>query len=197
MRDEDDGFAVLLHGLEHPEQLLRFLRCEYCRRLVQDKDIRSPVEYLDDLYGLLLGHGHLVDLLIRIYLKAVLFPDLLHLGGDGLPVQLPFFLKTKNYVLGSSEDVHQLEVLMDHSYLVVEGILRGFDGYRPAVYKDLSLIGEIDPGQHVHESGLSGTVFSKERHDHSAVQVKIHRIIGHIGSEPLGYPSEFHCMCGF
>ena len=189
--DEDDGLAVLLHGLQHVEELLGLLRRKHRRRLVQDKDIRSPVEDLDDLYG------HLVDLLIRIYLETVFLSDLLYPGGDDLPVQLAFFLQSQNDILSSRKHVHQFEVLMDHSYLVVEGIFGGFDGYRLAVDQDLSLIGEIYPGQHIHECGLAGTVLSQKRHDHAAIQIKIHRIIGNVGSESLGYPSEFHCMCGF
>ena len=39
-------------------------------------NIRPPVEYLYDLHRLLLGNGHIVDLLIRVNVEAVFLTDL-------------------------------------------------------------------------------------------------------------------------
>ena len=51
---------------------------------------------------------------------------------------------------------------------------------------DLSLVGEIDAGEHVHQSGLAAAVFAQQRQDLTLVQLHIDGVVGHHGAEPLG-----------
>ena len=53
--DEDDRHAFAVEGLEDREELARLLRREDGRRLVEDQDVRSAVERLQDLHPLLLS----------------------------------------------------------------------------------------------------------------------------------------------
>ena len=55
----------------HGEELVRLLRGEHGGRLVENEDVRAAVEHLDDLDGLLLRDGHVVDLLIGVDVEAV------------------------------------------------------------------------------------------------------------------------------
>ena len=86
MRDDDDGLSGVAHIAQHGEKLVRLLRGENCGRLVEDEYIRAAVERLDDLDSLLLGNGHIVDLLLRIHLKAVGGAYLI--DSRGYPVQV-------------------------------------------------------------------------------------------------------------
>ena len=78
MGDDDDRFAVALHVAHNGKQLVCLLRGEHGSRLVQNQNVRAAVEHLDDLNGLLLRNGHIVDLLIGIYFKTVTLGNLLH-----------------------------------------------------------------------------------------------------------------------
>ena len=53
--DEDDRQALALEGLEDPEELDGLLRRQHRGRLVEDEDVRPPVERLQDLDALLLA----------------------------------------------------------------------------------------------------------------------------------------------
>ena len=59
--DEDDRHALAREVPEDGEQLDGLLRCENCRRLVEDEDVRPPVERLQDFDALLLAHGDVLD----------------------------------------------------------------------------------------------------------------------------------------
>ena len=55
--------------------------------LVQNQNIRPAIEDLHDLHRLLLGNGHIVDLLVGVHVKAVGIANLLHLGSDLIHIQ--------------------------------------------------------------------------------------------------------------
>ena len=122
VRDDDDGLAVVAHAAQDGEELVRLLRGEHGGRLVEDEDVRAAVERLDDLDRLLLGHGHIVDLLVRVEVEAVALADAADARGRGLEIEL--FIETERDVLSGGEDVDQLEVLVDHADAVAVGIAR-------------------------------------------------------------------------
>ena len=72
------------HVAQHGEELVRLLGRQDRGGLVQNEDVRAAVEHLDDLNGLLLGNGHIVDLLRRVDIEAVGTADLADLCGSGL-----------------------------------------------------------------------------------------------------------------
>ena len=59
--DEDDRLALLGQAAHDREQLLRLLRGQHRRRLVEDEDVRAAVERLQDLDPLLLADGDVLD----------------------------------------------------------------------------------------------------------------------------------------
>ena len=81
MGNDNDGAAIGSHVPKHREKFFCLLRSQDRRRLVQDQDVGSAVQHFDDLNGLFLGNGHLINFLIRIYLKAIL----IHKSFDFLP----------------------------------------------------------------------------------------------------------------
>ena len=56
MADEDDAASAFSQPAQEQEDLLRFLRCEHGRGLVEDQDARIAVQRLEDLDALLLAH---------------------------------------------------------------------------------------------------------------------------------------------
>ena len=161
MGDDDEGLAVRLHVAHDGEELVRFLRGEHGGGLVQNEDIRAAVEHLDDLNGLLLRNGHIVDLLIGVNVETVLVADLLDLFACFGQVELAF--KAKDDILRCGEEIDKLEVLVDHADAVLERVLGGGDRHRFAMNVNLSLVGEVDAGEHVHQRGFAAAVFAEQR----------------------------------
>ena len=160
MGNDDDSLAVISHFPEDIKQLLGLLRCQYGGRLIQDQNIRTTVQYLYDLYRLLLGYGHIIDLLLRVHFKTVFIADLLDFTGSFFNVQSTF--QTQNNILGGRQYIDQLEMLMHHTDSQPQCILGRSDDLFLTVNKDLPLIRKINTGEHIHQCRLTAAVFSKQ-----------------------------------
>ena len=183
--DDDEGLAVGLHVAHDGEQLVRLLRGQHGGGLVQNQNIGTAVQHLDDLHSLLLGHGHVVDLHVRVDIKAVLITDVLDLLT--CIVQVKLALQAEDDILGGGEQVDQLEVLVDHADTQIEGILGRCDGHRLVVDVDLPLVGEIDAGEHIHQRGLAAAVLAQQGQDLAFVQFKVYIFVcDDLAAEPLG-----------
>ena len=64
--DQDDGNALLAQGIENAEELNGFLRRQHAGRLIEDQDVGTAVERLQDLDALLLAHRQVAGQRIRI-----------------------------------------------------------------------------------------------------------------------------------
>ena len=163
--DDDDGLAVGAHVAQDGEELFGLLGGKDGGGLIQNQDVRPPVEHLEDLHRLLLRHRHVVDLFAGIDVKAVLFADLLHPAGGGPEIEGPLPLQAQDDVLCRGEHVHQLEVLGDHADAQGVGVLGGADGDLPPAHADVSLVWEVDAGDHVHQGGLAASVRAPDRYN--------------------------------
>ena len=83
-------------------------------------------------------------------------------------------------------------MLMDHADAVVECVFGGGDGHRLAVNIDLSLIGKVDAGKHIHQRGLAAAVFTQQRQDLAFAQFQIDGVVRHDLAEPLRYVFHFY-----
>ena len=141
-------------------------------------------------------YGHVVNLLHRVNLEAVALAYLLDLGGHALNVQPPLAGQAEDDVLRRREHVHQLEVLVYHAYTEVKGVLgRAYYDLAP-VDEYLTLVGEIDAGEHVHERGLAAAVLTKQGKYLSLVDVEPHLVVGLDRAEGLGDVAHLH-RCNF
>ena len=190
VRDDDDRLAVVAHPAQDAEQLLGLLRGEHGGRLVEDEDVRAAVEHLDDLHRLLFGDRHLVDLLHRVDLKAVLLADLLDAPRRLLQAETPAVLKTEDDVFGGGEDINQLEVLVNHADAVCKCVLRRTDDDRLPVDEDLARIREIDARDHVHQRGLAAAVLTEDGEDLAAVDLQADVVVGDDAAEGLRDPAQ-------
>ena len=176
--DEDDGLAVGAHVAHDLEQAVRLLRGQNGGRLVEDQDLRSAEQNLDNLDGLLLRNGKIVDLGHRIEVEAILFADGGNLLCRSANVELALFLQTENDILRDRQDIDQLEMLMDHADAVGKGVLGGADLDLHAVFQNVPLLRHVDTGQHVHQRGLAAPVFSEEAQDLAALDSQVHTVVG-------------------
>ena len=197
VRDDDDGLAVFLHVAQNGEELFRLLRGEDGGRLVEDQDVRAAVEHLDDLHGLLLRNGHIIDLLRRIDLKAVTVADFLHFGVGGPDVQPAALVQAEDDVFRGGKNVNELVVLVDHADLVVKGVLRGADGDGLAVSKNFALIRKVDARQHVHQGRLTAAVFTQQGENLTAPQTQTDAVVCDDGAEAFGDVSQLNCVNSF
>ena len=184
--DDDDGLAVGLHIAQDGEELVGLLGGENRGGLIQNEDVGAPVEDLDDLHRLLLGDRHIIDLLARVDIEAILFADGLDIPGHRFPVQLTLPLQTQDDVLRGRQNIHQLKVLVDHTDAQTEGVLGGADGYRLAVHLNLAAVGEIDAGEHIHQRGLAAAVLPQQGQDLAPFHIQADGVVGHHLTEGFG-----------
>ena len=184
--DDDDGLAVRLHAAQHVEQAVDLLGRQHGGGLIQDEDIRTAVEHLDDFHRLLLGDGHIVDLLLGINMETVFLSDLGNAGIDVLQIVPALLVHAQHNVFGGGKQIHQLEVLMNHADFQVKGVLRGADDHFLPALKDLALIREVDAGDHVHQGGLAAAVLTENGQDLTLVHIQVNIVVGHNAAKPLG-----------
>ena len=113
MGNNYNSLAGISHFPENVKELLCLLRCQYSGRLIQDQDIRTTIQHLYNLHGLLLGYRHIIDFLLRIYFKTVFVTDLLYFTGCLLDIKPAF--QTQDDILGSGKYIDQLKMLMHHT----------------------------------------------------------------------------------
>ena len=183
--DDDDRAALGLHLPQNVEELFGLLGGEHGGGLVQDQDLRAPVEHLQDLHRLLFGDAHLPDGLFRVDLQAVGLAQALHLGPQGLAGG-HFAGHAQHDVLHGGEHLHQLEVLVDHADAQGPGVHGGRDGHRLAVHEDLAGVRVVDAREHVHQCGLAAAVLAQQRQHLAVVDLQVDGVVGHHGAEGLG-----------
>ena len=166
--------------------MVGFLGGEDGGGLVQNQNVRTAVEDLDDLYSLLFGDGHIVDFFVGVNHKAIFLADLGNPGSCGFEVQLAGLFQSQYDIFCGGKDVHQFEVLMDHADAALEGILGGGDGDRISADQNLALIGKINSGQHVHQGGFAAAVFTQQGQNLTAFDVQRDIVVGNDFAEALG-----------
>ena len=176
VRDDNDRLSVVAHVAQYGEELVGLLRRENRGRLVKDENVRAAVENLYDLDRLLLGDGHIVDLLRGVDAETVFVADLADLCRGCFEIELAG--QTENDIFRRRQHIHELEMLMDHADAVVKGVLGGADDDFLSVDLDLALIREIDAGEHIHKRRLAAAVFAEQREDLSAVNIQPYLIVG-------------------
>ena len=86
-------------------------------------------------------------------------------------------------------------MLVDHANAVGKGVFRRGDGHGLAVDVDLTLVGEVDTGEHIHQRRLAAAVFTEQRQDLALVQLQVDGMICHNLTKPLR--NILHLDCAF
>jgi len=109
-----------------------------------------------------------------------------------LQVISAFLFQSKDDIFRGAEHVHQLKMLMNHTDLVSKRILRRCDGYLLSTDEYLTLIREINAGDHIHQSGLTAAVFAQNGQNLTVIGCKAHIFIGnYLGTEGFGDVFQF------
>ena len=189
VRDEDDGLALVGHRAERLEELLGFLWCEHCGRLVHDQDARVPVERLQDFDALLLADRELPDLRLRIDREPVALAQLLDalLGGRRTQDDAATLASVvaEDDVLRDRERLHQPEVLVHHADARVEGVAWRVEADPLAPQLDLTLVLPVEPGQDVRERRLPGAVLAEECMHLARRGLEADAVVRHDAGKPL------------
>ena len=161
MRDDYNSLAGVAHVSENNEESVCFLRRQNGGGFVQNQYIGATIQHLNDLNGLFLRYGHIIDLLIGVDFKAIQITDLPYLVSSRFQIQFSGFVQPEDDVFRSGKDIHQLEVLMNHTDTELHGILRRTNGDFFSIDEDLSFIREVYAGEHVHQRCLAAAVFAQ------------------------------------
>ena len=163
------------------EQLLDLLGDEHGRRLVQDQDVRAPVEELEDLDPLLLADADVLDPGVGVQGGAEPAGQLPHPLLGRVPVEpaaAPAGLGAEHDVLGHGEVVDQHEVLVDHADAQLDGLAGRVDHLRLAPDQDLALVGLLQAVEHLHQGRLAGAVLAHQGVDLALGHLQVDLVVG-------------------
>ena len=170
---------------------MSFLRSKNGGRLVQNENVGAPIEHLYDFHRLFFRNRHFIDLFVWIDLKAVFLAYFGNLFGGVFNVV--FLVESQNYVFGRRENVHQLKMLMNHSYLIVERVFWGTNNDLFTVDEDVAFIGEVYSRNHIHKCSFSAAVFAEQRKNFAVFNRKVNIMISNHTAEPFGNAAKFDC----
>ena len=194
MGDQDHRLALIPQPRQNPEQMIRLLGRQHPRRLVQDQDIGTAVQRLQNLDPLLMAHRQILDHRIGVNVQIKLGAQRLQFlaGPRQAGGQHRAILGPQNDVLQHGKVLHQLEMLENHPDAGAYGALAVGDGRQPAAHEYLTGIGLVKPVQDRHQRRLARTVFADDavngatRHPNVDVLIGLHR------AKCLGYAPQFN-----
>ncbi len=122
MRDQDDGLAVIPQAADDLQEEFDLLGRQYGSGLVEDQDLRLPVQHLKDLDALLHGDVDLFDHLGGFYFQAEftgefqnILVGLLQIHGGEKTESFLHRFHSHNDILGDRIVTYQLKMLVYHT----------------------------------------------------------------------------------
>ena len=191
--DQDDGPALIPERTEDAEEVVDLLRREHARGLVQDQDVGTAIERLQDLDPLLKAHGQRAHDRVGVDIEPVLALQPLELlpGLAQGRAQQVALLDAEHHVLQHGEGVHEHEVLVDHADTVGDGVLRPPDGDRRTVHPDFAAVGLVVAVDDAHQGRLAGAVLADDAVDRARGNGGRHIVVGVHRAEPLLDADDF------
>ena len=190
--DEDDRLAVRLQAPNDLEQLVRLLGRQYRGRLVEDQDVGTAIERLQDLDPLFLAHRDVADERARINGQREALGELANalLGRALVQQQIVAWLDPEHDVLGDGHHRDQHEVLVDHPDPGSDRVSCRRELDPLAVQEELSGIGPVQAVEDVHQGRLAGAVLTEQRVHLTAAHIQIDVVVGHGARELLPDPAH-------
>lgn len=191
MRDEDDGQAFGLELAQVVEERVHFLRHEHGGRLVEDEDLGTAVEDLEDLHALPVGDTEVLDQGVGTYAEAVRVRDLLDLPA-GLGTDAVQLLAAENHVLQDREVVGEHEVLVHHADTAGDGVAGAVEGDLLPVDGDGALVRLLHAVEDLHQGRLAGAVLADQGMDRALADGDRDVLVGDDAGEALGDAVQFY-----
>ncbi len=195
VRDEDGGAALGHQRSQHRRQLLPLWRCQHGGRLVEDEELRTSVQQLQDLDPLLHPDREVLDAIVGIDEQPVAARELDDPGRDLAEAgqRRPAGPQAERHVLGHGHVRYEHEVLVDHADPVRHRSAGAAQPDRRAVHLDGALVGLEEPVEDVHQRGLARTVLPEQPMDLPPLDHQIDAVVGSDAREALrdpGHPEE-------
>ena len=130
VRDDDDRLSLLAHAAKDGEELLDFLRRQHGGRLVENQQLRVPIERLQQLDALLLADRQVFDRARADRPQLELFGQLCGCraaASSRSSASARARLGAEHDVLGHRHRVDQHEVLVHHADAERDGVVRPSD----------------------------------------------------------------------
>ena len=117
--------------------------------------------------------------------------------GFALEVELEFF--AQDDIVARRKQIHELEMLVNHTYFVFKGVDRRFYDHFFSVHEDLTFVREVNACEHIHQRGLAAAVFAENGKYFAFTHVEIDVCVCDDASESLRNVFHFnndfaHCM---
>ena len=106
---------------------------------------------------------------------AELVEQALCLGVESRPADLaqrPQGFAAEEYVLGNRQLGDQIQLLVDDADALILGVARAIEPVSLPLIGESAGIGLIDPGQHLHQGGFAGAIFTQQGHDAARIDVE-------------------------
>ena len=190
--DENDGGAVLFELVDDAEELVRLLRRQHRRRLVEDEHPRAQIERLDDLDLLALPHAEVPDRRVGgdlLHAEAREQPADLLLGRPVIDEVRPGGRVAEDDVLGDAHMVDLHEVLVHHADPVLKRA-RDVVGTGFPVDQDLARVRRVLSVKDPHQRRLARAVFPDEGVRLAGLQRKVDPVVRH--ERPKAFCNGFH-----
>ena len=94
-------------------------------------------------------------------------------------------------IIGGREHIHQFEMLVDHTDAQLLGIFGRRDGHFLTIHIYGTAVRLVNAGEHIHQRGLAGTVFSQKRQDLARTGSQVNVLIGNHTAKGFGYAPHF------
>ena len=152
--NEQNRLAFFCKTSHDLHEFVDFLRCQYCCRLVENKDIVISVQHLENFYSLLHTYCDILDLSVNVYAKTILFRQCHYFFSGFLLLEeseRSNCLRSQNNIVHYRKDIDELEVLVYHSYSKGSSIIRIVDLYDLAILLDLACLRLIQSEKNAHQ----------------------------------------------
>ena len=166
MGNQDNGLAVLRQSPEAFEQITGFLGREHCRRLIQNKDLRTAVKNLQNLHLLLQSNSQASGRRVKRHLHAKPFLQIQNVFSRLFIIQgnTPRGLHAQDDVFQYAQLIDQHKMLVHHSDFQADGIPAGAEAHMLAPDLDLPAGRGLQPIENIHQRGFSRAILPHQTH---------------------------------
>ena len=162
--NQNNAHAFVAKVVQNFEQLVGFLRCQDTGGLVQDEDVGTSKQGLEDLHSLLLPYREIAGEGIGIDVEAVIFREIAQLGACSIDTfrQQETGFCSHHHVFQHCETVHQHEMLVNHADTRCDRGLGAIDFDRFPIHQNRAAIGFVKAIEDAHQGRFSGAVFADD-----------------------------------